>query len=116
MDIIDVMEYYEEKIKTLLRTVSRSQMQMRLSSMADRDLALALEGVVYEDGLEILSRLPEAKAKRVRQEQEYLGRLRVTASQRRTMAERLADAMEGKGRDTGGTWIAPGRSRKGRRR
>lgn len=104
--------YYERRILNALRTVAPEILQMRLSAMADRDLAIALDVLVSEDREAVLSRLPTAKAKRVRDEWAYMKRLFVSGSHRRIMAERLADAAEGKGTRGGGTWIAPGDSRR----
>ena len=101
--------YYEERIHRLLSAVSPGQLQMRLSSVPDRNLAIALDMILPEDRNAVLASLPAAKAVRVRQEQTYLGRLRVSAAQKRLMAEGLAEAMEGRRTAPGGTWIAPGR-------
>jgi hypothetical protein len=68
---------------------------------------MAIEALDSEDGRRILVLLPPAKALRVKQEQDYLSRLRFTSSQLIIMAERLADGLEGRGRRSGGTWIAP---------
>lgn len=68
---------------------------------------MALEAIDTEDGRRILLLLPAAKARRVKQEKDYLSRLRFTSSQLITMAKRLADGLEGQERVTGGTWIAP---------
>ena len=87
---------------------------MRISAMADRDLAIALEILIPEDRDAVLRVLPTAKAGRVAQEREYLSRLKVSSSHRRMMAERLAEAMEGLGGARGGTWIAPGGDRRRR--
>lgn len=107
--------YYEECIHRLLSAVSPGQLQMRLSSVPDRNLAIALDMILPEDRNAVLALLPAAKAVRVRQEQIYLGRLRVSAAQKRLMAEGLAEAMEGRSAAPGGTWIAPGRRKEHRR-
>ena len=104
--------WYEQRIRRMLDSLSAATAQMRLAPMADRDLAVAVDQLLPEDREAVLARLPEAKSRRVRQEREYLTRLRVSPSHRRIMAERLADALEGRGGRRGGTWIAPGRSRR----
>ena len=105
-------DYFEARILRALDTVSPPTLQMRLAAMADRDLAIALGALAVEDRDALLARLPAAKARRVRQEREYLGNLFISGPHRIEMAERLADAMEGKGGSRGGTWIAPGRDRR----
>ncbi len=107
--------YYEERIHRLLTEVSSGQLQMRISSVPDRNLAIALDMLLTEDRDSVLSLLPAAKAVRVRQEQAYLGRLKISAAQKRVMAEGLAEAMEGRSGSAGGTWIAPGSRKEDRR-
>ena len=107
--------YYEERIHRLLSAVSPGKLQMRLSSVPDRNLAIALDMLLPEDRNAVLASLPDAKAVRVRQEQTYLGRLWVSAAQKRVMAEGLAEAMEGRRGVPGGTWIAPGQRKENRR-
>ena len=102
------LSYFEERIQLSLKSASAAQLQMRIASFPDRNLAIALDMIVPADQDRLLAILPAAKAKRVKQEQEYLGRLKITLSQKRLMAERLADALQGKGDSSGGTWIAPG--------
>jgi hypothetical protein len=102
------LSYFEERIQLSIKSASAAQLQMRIASFPDRNLAIALDMIVPADQDRLLAILPTAKAKRVKQEQEYLGRLKMTLSQKRLMAERLADALEGKGDSSGGTWIAPG--------
>lgn len=102
--------YYEERIRLLLASTPREQLQIRISSFPDRNLAIALSMLITEDQNTLLSLLPGKKAGRVRQEQEYLGRLKVSSVQKRIMAEQLADVMEGKGDKSRATWIAPGRT------
>ena len=102
------LSYFEERIQLSLNSASAAQLQMRIASFPDRNLAIALDLIVPADQDRLLAILPPAKAKRVKLEQEYLGRLKITLSQKRVMAERLADALEGKGDSSGGTWIAPG--------
>ncbi len=104
-------DYFERRILDALRFAAPEILQTRLSSMADRDLAVALDVLVPEDRAAVLSRLPAAKAARVGEERDYMQRLFVSDSHRRIMAERLADVMEGKGSRRGGTWIAPGEGR-----
>ena len=103
------VEYYEIRLHQLLTGGISPELERRLSTMADRDLAIALSSLIQEDRLELLSHMPAAKAFRVRQESEYLSRLRVSASQRRLMAERLIALLEGENSGHGGTWIVPGR-------
>lgn len=104
--------WHEQRILTALSTVSQGILQMRLGSMADRDLAIALEALVTQDREAVLRAMPSAKAARVLQERDYLTRLKVSPDHRLEMADRLADALEGKGggESRGATWIAPGRS------
>ena len=104
--------WYENRILSALRTLSPGILQMRLGSMADRDIAIALETLVHEDREAVIRALPAAKGLRVRQEREYMSRVFVSPSHRQEMAERLADALEGKAGSRGGTWIAPPGSRK----
>ena len=104
--------YFEERIHRLLSELPSGLLQTRLSSVPDRNLAIALDIIQRDDRDAILALLPGAKTRRVRQEEEYLERLRITAAQKRLTAERLADAMDGRGSTSGGTWIAPGRTRR----
>ena len=99
--------YYQQRIHRALDSIAAETLQLRVSSLPDRDLAMAIEALDSEDGRRILVLLPPAKAHRVKQEQDYLRRLRFNSSQLITMAERLADGLEGRGRRAGGTWIAP---------
>ena len=108
--------YYEQRILAALRSVPPGVLSMRLGAMADRDVAIGLDALVPEDRGAVLQALPAAKALRVRQELDYLSRLKVSPAHRQVMAERLADAMEGKGGRRGGTWIAPGDDAPGRKR
>jgi hypothetical protein len=102
------LSYFEERIQNSLNFVSAAQLQMRIASFPDRNLAIALDMIVPADQDRLLAILPPAKARRVKLEQEYLSRLKITLSQKRLMAERLADALEGQSDSSGGTWIAPG--------
>ena len=100
--------WYEQRILAALRILSPGVLGMRLGTMADRDLAIALEVLVPEDRESILHALPVAKEERVRQERVYMSRLLISPRHRQVMAERLADALEGRSDRRGGTWIAPG--------
>ena len=104
--------WYEQRILTALRTLPEGILQMRLGTMADRHIAIALESPVGEGREALIRALPAAKGSRVRQEREYLGRLFVSPAHRQKMAERLADALEGQSGPRGGTWIAPPDRRK----
>ena len=104
--------WYEQRILSALHSLSPGIVQMRLGSMADRDIAIALEVLVPEDIESLLRALPAAKGVRVRQEKEYMSRVFVSPAHRQEMAERLADALEGTGHRRGGSWIAPGRRRR----
>ena len=103
---------FETRIHQLLETVSVNILQMRLASLPDRNLAIALEVIPSEDRERILSMLPSAKKSRVEQEQTYLSRLKLTGTQKILMAEGLADKIAGSAAAVKGTWIAPGKSRK----
>ena len=103
--------YFEERIHRMLSQLSSGSLQTRISSIPDRNLAIALDIIQPDDRDALLALLPAAKARRVREEQEYLARLRITSAQKRLMAEGLANSMEGRRGAAGGTWIAPGRQK-----
>ncbi|RKX70651.1 MAG: hypothetical protein DRP60_15530 [Spirochaetes bacterium] len=101
--------YYEERIHRLLSSVSHNTLQMRISTIPDRNLAIALDILQPDDRNAIMNILPSAKKQRVVQERVYLGRLKITLKQKQVMAEALADKMNGGRSSAKGTWIAPGK-------
>jgi len=62
---------------------------------ADREIALALGSLEEEDIASALSRIPQQKARRVREELRYQKRLRITEEQYRRMVERIIAAVSG---------------------
>lgn len=99
----------EQALLRLLRTLRPAEVTNRLMTLADREIALALRGLVAEDRENLLARLPAPKAARVREEYEYALRLRIDPAKRRAMVERVVMAVSGRRFDGGvGSWIAPG--------
>ena len=62
---------------------------------SDREIALAFQRMDQEDVEAALSKLPEQKSRRIREEISYQKRLKITEEQYERMVERIISAISG---------------------
>lgn len=97
---------------TLIRSLSRVQVQNGLMRLSDREIALAMRRMDPEDRTFALSYLPEAKASRVKDELRYQTRLKVTDEQYRKVIGIVIEALSGGRRaEPSKSFIRPRRGR-----
>ena len=99
-----------DQLLALVRGLTPVERQNRLSRVGDREIALAMRYMRDPDRTMVLSHLPPAKTRRIREELRLHTRLRITYADYLKAVELVSDGISGsRGRGSLGSYLRPHR-------